>query len=274
MRIFVDLEATEAGEVIAIGAVTEEDVRFFGMMAPKYSRITPRITALTGITEEEAADWPQAEDTVRRFVNWAQAQDAGIGIHFFTFGKNDGGFIQRTRNFYADQWGANEIVMEFDWIRANMSNGAAPIYNAFRKPLISLRSAYLTYKRNETLDTNIHNPVEDAVMFKELVEAAESGWTLPDGAELVKVVKPVMPPRDANRGVSMDEVLDRKVIAYWQKGNNDRCQVFPNLINAAKALCTQAVQIDKLSPEQAAYRVLNAAINGETYCNRKFFLVD
>lgn len=274
MRIFVDLEATEAGEVIAIGAVAENNFRFFSVMAPKYSRITPRITALTGITEEEAEKWVDAEHAIRSFVEWAQKQDAGDGVHFFTFGKNDGGFIQRTRNFYADQWGANEIVMQLDWIRANMSNGAAPIYNAFRKPLISLRSAYFTYKNAVSNGADIHNPEEDAIMFKELVEAVESGWRLPEGAELVKVMKPVMPPKDINHGVQINEVLDRKVVAYWQKGSSDRCQVFPNLILAAKSLCTHAIQVSKLSPEQAAYRVLNAAINGEPYCNRKFFLVD
>lgn len=274
MRIFVDLEATEAGEVIAIGAVAENNFRFFSVMAPKYSRITPRITALTGITEEEAEKWVDAEHAVRSFVEWAQEQDAGLGVHFFTFGKNDGGFIQRTRNFYADQWGANEIVMQLDWIRANMSNGAAPIYDAFRKPLISLRSAYFTYKNAASDSADIHNPVKDAIMFKELVEAVEDGWRLPEGAELVKVSKPVMPPKDINHGRNVPEELDRKVVAYWQKGNSDKVQVFQNLIIAAKSLCNKAIQFDKLDPTQAAYRVLNAAINGESYCSRKFFLVD
>lgn len=274
MRIFVDLEATEAGEIIAIGAVTEENERFFGLMAPVYSRITPRIAAITGITEEDAELFPQPVETIQKFVDWARNQDKGIGIHFFTFGSNDGGFVQRTRNFHADQWGACAVVMMLDWVKANMSNGASPVYKAFRRPLISLRSAYLTYKHNETDVATVHNPVEDAVMFKELVEAAENGWTLPENAELVKVAKPVMPPKDINHGVHIDEVLDRKVVAYWQKGGSDRCQVFPNLILAAKSLCTHAIQVSKLSPEQAAYRVLNAAINGEPYCNRKFFLVD
>lgn len=274
MRIFVDLEATEAGEVIAIGAVAENNFRFFSVMAPKYSRITPRITALTGITEEEAEKWVDAEHAIRSFVEWAQKQGAGLGVHFFTFGKNDGGFIQRTRNFYADQWGANEIVMQLDWIRANMSNGAAPIYDAFRKPLISLRSAYFTYKNAVSDGVDIHNPEKDAIMFKELVEAVEGGWRLPEGAELIKVSKPVMPPKDINQGRNVPEELNRKVIAYWQKGNSDKVQVFPNLIIAAKSLCTKAIQFDKLDPTKAAYRVLNAAINGESYCSRKFFLVD
>lgn len=273
MRIFVDLEATEAGEIISIGAVTEENQRFFGLMAPKYSRITPRITALTGITEEDAEKFPWAENTIQNFVDWAVAQNRGNGVHFFTFGKNDGGFVQRTRNFYADQWGVNKMVHMLEWIRNNMSNGAAPIYNAFRKPLISLRSAYYTYK-HVTEKSEIHNPVEDAVMFKELVEAAESGWQLPKDAELVKVTKPVLPSADANKGIDLPGELNRKVVAYWQKGNTDKTGVYPTLIHAAKALCTQAIQVNKLSPTQAAYRILNAAVNGEFYCNRKFFLVD
>lgn len=275
MRIFVDLEATEAGEIIAIGAVTEDNQRFFGVMTPRFSRVTPRITTLTGITEEEADQFPPAELTIERFVRWAMDQATDIGLHFFTFGKNDGGFVQRTRDFYAahPDWAQDNTVKRLDWIRANMSNGADPIYKAFNKPLISLRSAYFTYK-HEVEGDNTHNPVQDAVWFKELVEAAESGWRLPEGTELVKVIKPVMPAKDPNKGMDIPDELNRKVIAYWQRGNKDRCEVFPTLINAAKAICTQAVQGNGLSPEQAAYRVLNAAINGESYCNRKFFLVD
>lgn len=277
MRIFVDFEATEAGEIIAIGAVTDTNARFFGTMAPKYSRITPRITALTGITEEEAENFPAAEDTVRSFVAWALNQGKDSGFHFFTFGKNDSGFAQKTRDFYAGQWGAVEIVMQLDFIRAHMSNGAAPIYEAFRKPLVSLRSAYLTYKHNYNVGVDaIHNPVEDAVMFKELVEAAEGGWMLPEDAEMVKAIKPTMPSKDVNKGVIIPGELDHRIVAYWvqKKTGKGIAQVFENAIHAARAICNQATMYGGIDSIQAAYRVLNAAINGETYCGRKFFLVD
>lgn len=273
MRIFVDLEATEGGEILAIGAVTDNDSRFFAVVKPEFTKLTPRIMALTGYDEQTMEGATDITSAVYKFVQWS-LQWVTAGVHFFTFGKNDREFIQKTRDLHFNAKGMSELVHQLDWIKGNMSNGASPIYSAFKRPLISLRSAYYTYKNTPSEGAVIHNPVEDAVMFKELVEAAEGGWKLPADAEIVKVSKPVLPPKDANNGMGVPEDLNRKVIAYWQRGGKERVQLYPNLISAAKSLCTQAIQIDHVSPEQAAYRLLNAAITGDSYCNRKFFLVD
>lgn len=279
MRIFVDLEATEGGEILAIGAVTDNDSRFFAVVKPEFTKLTPRIMALTGYDEQTMAGAQDITSAIAKFTHWALAQSGAlslggnIGLHFFTFGKNDREFVQKTRDLHFNANGMSDLVHQLDWMKGNMSNGASPIYTAFKRPLISLRSAYYTYKNTPSEGAVIHNPVEDAVMFKELVEAAEGGWKLPADAEIVKVSKPVLPPKDSNNGMGVPEDLNRKVIAYWQKGAKERVQLYPNLIAAAKNLCTQAIQIDHVAPEQAAYRLLNAAITGESYCNRKFFLV-
>lgn len=274
MRIFVDIEATEAGEILALGAVADNNERFFSAVRPIFSRVTPRITVITGVTQDQADEFPTPANVIPHFIEWAIRQGGTYGVHFFTFGKNDRQFVEKTRAFWANEDKTLNIVAQLGWIAANMSNGAAPIYDAFRRPLISLRSAYLTYK-----ETNIkpeHCSLEDAVMFKELIDAVENGWTLPDGARIVKITKPVLPPKDVNHGEQIPKDLDRKVVAYWvrRKDGSDQSAVYANCIVAAKALCTQAIQTGKLDPIQAGYRVLNAAVIGETYCDRKFFLVD
>lgn len=272
MRIYLDLEATEGGEIIAIGAVAENGKRFFSAVRPRFTPVTPRIAVLTGITADEAEEFPLAETAIPRFVNWALKQDAGIGIVFLTFGENDKHFVQTTLAFYKEDCGTPDSVLNgLSWLIANMADCSYLIRNTFRRPNISLRSAYLTLRETEL--SPIHNPVEDALALKELIDLILGGWTFPENATVVKATKPNLPPKMKE---IIPENLNRKVVAYWvqSKTNKDMTCVFSDCVKAATTLCGQAIQQGQTDKYQVATRVLNAAITGESYCGRKFFLVD
>lgn len=272
MRIYLDLEATEGGEIIAIGAVAENGKRFFSAIRPRFTPVTPRIAVLTGITADEAEEFPLAETAIPRFVNWVLEQDTGLGIVFLTFGENDKCFAKKTLAFYKEDCGTPDSVLEgLSWLIANMSDCSLLIHKAFRRPNISLRSAYLTLRETEL--SPIHNPVEDALALKELIDLILGGWTLPENATVVKATKPNLPPKMKE---IIPENLNRKVVAYWvqSKTNKDMTCVFSDCVKAATTLCGQAIQQGQTDKYQVATRVLNAAITGESYCGRKFFLVD
>lgn len=273
MRIFLDFEATEAGEIIAIGAVAEDDSRYFAVCKPQFSPLTERITLLTGITDEVLLTANPYWMVARDFQQWCMMRDCEGRTRLYSFGKNDKAYAQFTLNAYmAHDYTAPAVVNPMAWVAANIENGANPIYKAFNRPLVGLRSAYLTYK-NDTGDLHqSHNPLDDALMFRELVMAAEDGWRLPEEAELIKIDKPKLPAKAPKEDFTSPTELHRTVVCYWNKGNQDKSAVYRDLITAAKALCTKAIN-SGVSPEQAAYRVLQAAMNGETYCGRRFFLV-
>ena len=273
MRIFLDFEATEAGEIIAIGAVAEDDSRYFAVCKPQFTPLTERITALTGIDERTLENANPYWMVARDFQTWCKMRDASGETYLYSFGKNDRGFAQLTLNMYRSHgYDSPACLNPMAWVYANLENGANPIYKAFNRPLVGLRSAYLTYK-NDTGDLHqSHNPLDDAIMFRELVLAAEDGWRLPQGAELVKVEKPVLPSKAPKEDFCTPAELHRTVVCYWTKGNQDKSAVYRDLVTAAKALCTKAIN-SGVSPEQAAYRVLQAALNGDSYCDRRFFLV-
>lgn len=273
MRIYIDFEATEAGEIIAVGAVTENNDRFFRVCRPLYTPVTERITALTGLDSNVLADEPTFRAAAEDLIHWCDAHSTTIGFHFFSFGKNDHEFLAKTIDLYKAHSFSAESIACMQFVYNNLSNGAYPIYKAFNRPLIGLRSAYLTYKNNKQELPDSHNPVDDAAMFKELVEAAESGWTLPEDAEIVKVVKPILPAKAPVEDFNTPAELHRTVVCYWTKGNKDKVAVYRDLVSAAKALCTKALN-SGVTPEVAANRILTAAIAGETYCDRKFFLVN
>lgn len=274
MRIFVDFEATEAGEIIAIGAVADNDARYFGLAKPQFTPLTERITALTGLTDETLSTASPFWMVVRDFVSWCNTQAAGNGYCLLAFGKNDRVFAATTLDLYKSHgYDSEYLIKPLEFLAHNITNGADPIYKAFNRPLVSLRSAYLTYL-NDTHDrTHSHNPVEDAIMFRDLIVAVENGWKLPVGASMVKVVKPVLPKKAPREDFCTPDELHRTVVCYWRRGNQDKSAVYRDLVSAAKALCQKALNAG-VSPEQAAYRILQAAIEGGAYCDRKFFLVD
>lgn len=275
MRIYLDLEATEYGEVLAIGAVDEDGNRFQEVVRPTYTPLTERITALTGIDERTIANAHNFIEVANNFQFWAWSHACDNQCDILTFGKNDSGFLRKTYDLFYTHGASPDDVEPMIWLINHTHNGANPIYQAFRRSMISLRSAYLTYTENEATEAlnGAHLPIEDAAMFKILYEAVRNGWVLPEGANLVTVKKPTLPPKQPKEDFNTPPELHRTVVVYWTRGNQDKCAAFRDLITAAKATCTKALNAG-ISPEQAAYRVLDAAINGESYCDRKFFLVD
>lgn len=275
MRFYLDLEATEYGEVLAIGAVAEDGSRFQKVVRPTYSPLTERITALTGIDERAIANAPSFIEVANDFQFWAWTHALNDQCDILTFGKNDGTFLRKTYDLFYTHGASPDDVEPMIWLINRTHNGADPIYQAFNQNMISLRSAYLTYIENESTKTlnGAHLPVEDAAMFKTLFEAVEDGWTLPEGTNVVLVKKPTLPPKQPKEDFNTPDELHRTVVVYWRRGNQDKCAVYRDILTAAKATCTKALNAG-ITPEQAAFRALDAAINGESYCDRKFFLVN
>lgn len=275
MRIYIDVEATEGGELLQIGCVTEENQRFGVCVRPEFTPVTPRITALTGITADDARLADALFPSLCNLVNWALEQDKGNGIHFFSFGKNDAKFFRKTLDMYKN-YGTdpNEPGMKaLAWMASNITNCQSTIYNAYRQKGLSLRSYFLTMNNQPLPDQ--HNALVDAVYLYKIMTAIDSGWTLPEGAEIIKFIKPALPSKvtPAQAGGTLTQDLNRKVVAYWvnSKGK-ENTGIFSDCMTAAKALCQAAVQAGR-THEQAGYGVLNAAITGTSYCGRQFFLV-
>lgn len=276
MRIYLDIEATEFGELLQLGCVTEDNERYGVCVQPAFTKVTPRITALTGITQEDADEATPLFEGVIDLVNWAVQQDNGCGVEFFAFGKNDREFLHKTYHMHLDNGKSKEDagMKALGWLINKTHNCAKVIYEAFGKAGMSLRSYFLTMD-NQPLPHE-HNALVDAVYLYKIMTAIDSGWRLPEGAEIVKFHKPALPPRTTETSVEVadHEQLQRKVICYYVNNKGvEKVQVFQNILACAKAMCQQAINA-KAPAIKVAYRVLEAAINGDSYCNRKFFLVD
>lgn len=274
MIVYMDIEATEAGEILQIGCVTQHNQRFGICTRPEFTPVTPRITALTGITQEDADESMSLNKALFILIDWLNQQSEDIQI--YAFGKNDIGFIQKTYDFYFLNGKSPDdpLMQRLKYLKLKTANCQSYIYNAFRYKGLSLRSYYLTMN-NQPLPHD-HNAMTDAVYLYQIMSAIDSGWTLPDGAEIVKFHKPTLPPKvdpcEANGTMTAD--LNRKVVAYYVNNKGKDCaQVFPNCVAAARALCQQAINSGSDQIE-AGRRVLDAALAGTYYCNRKFFLVD
>lgn len=70
-----DLQAVARSEILEIGAVklNEQNAvleEFQTYVKPQYSRVLPRVTVLTGITEETVATAPSYAEAMANFTDW------------------------------------------------------------------------------------------------------------------------------------------------------------------------------------------------------------
>ena len=72
-----DLQAVARSEILEIGAVklNEQNAvleEFQTYVKPQYSRVLPRVTVLTGITEETVATAPSYAEAMANFTDWIE----------------------------------------------------------------------------------------------------------------------------------------------------------------------------------------------------------
>ena len=102
MNYFIDFEATQfTNEIIAVGCVRDDGEVFYSLVKPTH-KITNFITNLTGITREDLATAPSADEVFTKFFDWINGDN---NIQFYCYGDADKGFalgtLKYTSSFYA-----------------------------------------------------------------------------------------------------------------------------------------------------------------------------
>ena len=86
-----DLQAVARSEILEIGAVklNEQNAvleEFQTYVKPQYSRVLPRVTVLTGITEETVATAPSYAEAMANFTDWIGSD---CRSRFYTWSNSD-----------------------------------------------------------------------------------------------------------------------------------------------------------------------------------------
>lgn len=163
MKVFIDFEATEQGEIIAVGAKTT-DKEFYSLVRPQFSELTPIIKNLTHITKEELEQASSLNYVLGDLFNWCKAQDREIyQWEFYSYGNADIHFLKKSlRNCYSD------IAYGFICVLIATIQDVSVDTKKFFKQNVKLQHVYNYIKDKEL--TQKHNALEDARMLRDVVQ--------------------------------------------------------------------------------------------------------
>lgn len=166
MKIFIDFEATEKGEIIAVGAKTA-DKEYYSLVKPQFSELTPAIQKLTHITKEELERANTLDIVLCDLDMWLDAQDKVIyRWEFYSYGNADIDFLRKSlKNCNS----TTSYLLACQMI-ATMQDFSVETKEFFKQN-VKLQHVYNFTKRIEK--TQQHNALEDAKMLREVAKYME-----------------------------------------------------------------------------------------------------
>lgn len=163
MKFFVDFEATQANEIISIGAVAENGATFQSLVKPQLSSISLYISQLTHITDEMVSNANYLDEVFDQMYDWVTAQCPDLTAWEFLAYGTDEKFVKASLpNIKTRQ----SMILAAMMI-ATMKDASRDIKKFFNGP-ISLINAF-NYVENLEKEQR-HDPLEDAIMFQKVYE--------------------------------------------------------------------------------------------------------
>lgn len=159
MKIFIDFEATEKGEIIAVGAKTA-DKEFYSLVKPQFSKLTPNIKRLTYISEEDLNKANVLDKVFKDLANWLDEQNsAAYTWEFYSYGNADIDFLKKSlRNCKSST--SYQLACQ---MIATMQD-AFELTKDFFKQQVKLQQVYNYVKQQDNKQR--HNALEDAKMLE------------------------------------------------------------------------------------------------------------
>ena len=163
MKFFIDFEATQANEIISIGAVSEIGTTFKSLVKPQLSSISPYISQLTHITEKMLSNAKCLDEVFNEMYYWITRQCPDLmAWEFLSYGDDEKFVKASLPNIHTCQ----SMILAAMLI-ATMRDGYKDIKEFF-KGSISLINAFNYVENLEKKQR--HDPLEDALMFQKVYE--------------------------------------------------------------------------------------------------------
>lgn len=163
MNFFLDIEATQPeNEIISIGIVADNGQKFYSLVKPSFSELTPYVFELTHISQEDLAQANTIDHVLYDINYWLLQQNVDwINDNFYSYGE-DVLFFEATLPAIKDDF-AFTIAAK---IMAKLEDITKTVFKFFHGS-ISLINAYNYI--NSIKEEQLHNSLEDAVMLQAVV---------------------------------------------------------------------------------------------------------
>lgn len=163
MDFYLDVEATQFGEIIAIGIVADNNNTFSSLVKPRLSEMNQYISDLTHIKPDVLQEAEDIDAVMSHLWSWLLCQESNIvKWHFFSYG-DDAIYFKTTLPAVTD--GLAYVAMSV--IITALENKTKEVFKHFNGSL-HLIEAWNYIKAQEKKQR--HDPLEDAQMFKEVLE--------------------------------------------------------------------------------------------------------
>lgn len=195
MKFYVDFEATQFSErIISIGCVAETGETFKTLVKPANGeQVNQFITDLTGITNEDLDNAPDADTAFLAFFNWIQDitylnMDPDMP-EYFCYGDCDKRFIKKTMKYMTNVT-AYTFAVSMSTLMVDFSSIVKDYFKA--KSKIGLKRIYTLLLAEEVVQH--HDALEDAVMLQYVADNLETKAAPEDFVNLPPTEK-TKPPR-------------------------------------------------------------------------------
>lgn len=166
MNFFIDFEATQfSNGIISVGCVSEKDDHFYSLVHTSH-KITPFITDLTGITEEQNDKALSQEYVFCQLYDWILNKLSPTEVpHFYCYGNSDKEFVKN--NFKECKSFKARTMLGYLYTDMQDYTTEVKLHFGLCKN-IALKKVYEYYAKQDIIQT--HNSLDDASMLKEVFD--------------------------------------------------------------------------------------------------------
>ena len=254
MNFYIDFEATQPEqEIISIGVVSDNGVKFYELVKPQFSQISKYITDMTGITNEMVKDEYDLNIVLGDLYAWCYNQEQNIANwHFYSYGDGDIDFLKHSM---CNLKGEQQIIIASLMI-ATMKDYSTTVREYFRGT-VSLIKAYNYLKDLE--DKQNHNALEDAKMLAEVFAKTANKEPL--------AANPFVEKQIINYTFPSGKFFCKGV------GKNSKEKAFYNIQEAMEWLISTKIRADAreaVHRDKMAIKIMKAIKKKDTYMGYKW----
>lgn len=164
MKIYIDVEATQAQEIISIGVTTDKNkATFYALVKPQFSVLTPTIERLTHISQQDLDDALPFDRVLNDLYHWLHNRCSNMQEwEFYSYGTDEVYFKKTLPNC------KNTFCYMFCCqIIATLQDASVSVKHFFKRN-VKLQYAYNYIKNQEKAQR--HNALEDAMMLQYIMD--------------------------------------------------------------------------------------------------------
>ena len=255
MNFYIDFEATQPEqEIISIGATADTGATFYSLVKPSFSSLTPYVSNLIHLTNEDLTNAPSLDEALCNLNLWIFRQEADLmKCNFFAYG-DDNKFIQASLSAIT-----NSTAYVTAAILLTKIQDCSKDIRKFFHGSIKLVHAYNYI--NETMCEQMHNPLVDATMLKQVHQFTQNNEPLAQH-----------PMAETNKPLVMQNLPTGK---FYCKGTGKHAveREFENIEAAMDWLINSVIHSknpEEVRRDKMALKIMKAIRGNNIYCGYKW----